>query len=298
MALAFRRVSRPPLRDFDAAAPDGVVIGIVGEDGAGKSLLLRLAAGIERPLSGSIEASGAVRLLGPDHALDLPVAPVLLIHHTFARHDPAVRERAVMALERLCRAGSTVLVVSHEEELLLRLADEIWWLAEGRLAGRGDPTETLTAYRGHISGRVRAAGVGESAALAPRMRRGDGRAEVLRIEMLGEDGRPTIVWRSGELALVKVRVRFRETVANPVVGIMIRTRGGLNVYGTNTDSSASSWAPAPPANRSRSRSVSAASCARRSTLSRWPRTIPMACGTIGWKMPWLSRSPMTATRPA
>ncbi len=235
MALAFRRVSRPPLRDFDAAAPDGVVIGIVGEDGAGKSLLLRLAAGIERPLSGSIEASGAVRLLGPDHALDLPVAPVLLIHHTFARHDPAVRERAVMALERLCRAGSTVLVVSHEEELLLRLADEIWWLAEGRLAGRGDPTETLTAYRGHISGRVRAAGVGESAALAPRMRRGDGRAEVLRIEMLGEDGRPTIVWRSGELALVKVRVRFRETVANPVVGIMIRTRGGLNVYGTNTE---------------------------------------------------------------
>ena len=44
---------------------------------------------------------------------------------------------------RLCRAGSTVLVVSHEEELLRRLAGEIWWLSEGRLAGRGDPSEIL-----------------------------------------------------------------------------------------------------------------------------------------------------------
>jgi lipopolysaccharide transport system ATP-binding protein len=43
------------------------------------------------------------------------------------------------------------------------------------------------------------------------------------------------VWRSGELAVVKVRVRFREAVADPVIGIMIRTRIGLNVYGTNTE---------------------------------------------------------------
>jgi lipopolysaccharide transport system ATP-binding protein len=35
--------------------------------------------------------------------------------------------------------------------------------------------------------------------------------------------------------VVKVRVRFREAVADPVVGIMIRTRIGLNVYGTNTE---------------------------------------------------------------
>jgi RecA/RadA recombinase len=235
MALLFRRVSGSPLRDFDAAAPDGAVIGIVGEDGSGKCRLLRLAAGIERLDSGSVEPSGTVRLLGPDDALDVPSAAVVLIHHTFARHDWAVRERAALTLERLCRAGSTVLVVSHEEDLLLRLTDEIWWLDQGRLAGRGDPAEILAAYRKHIASQVRAWGTGQTAAMAPRMRRGDGRAEVLRIETLGEDGRPTMVWRSGELAVVKVRVRFREAVADPVVGIMIRTRGGLNVYGTNTE---------------------------------------------------------------
>jgi lipopolysaccharide transport system ATP-binding protein len=126
-------------------------------------------------------------------------------------------------------------VASHEEDLLRRVADEIWWLREGRLAGRGDPGEMLAAYRRHVAARLRAWGETASAPLAPRMRRGDGRAEVLGVETLGENGCPTMVWRSGELAVVKVRVRFRDAVADPVIGIMIRTRIGLNVYGTNTE---------------------------------------------------------------
>jgi hypothetical protein len=234
MALAFRRVTASPLHEFDASAPDGVVIGVIGEDGAGKGRLLRLAAGVEKPAAGSVETAGA-RLVGPDDALDFAPAGVLCIEHTFARHDAVAREKAAIALDRLRRAGTTTLLVSHEEELLRRLADEIWWLREGRLAGRGDPDEMLAAYRKHVAAQVRAWGQTVAAPLSPRMRRGDGRAEVVRVETLGENGCPTMVWRSGELAVVNVTVRFRDAVTDPVIGIMIRTRVGLNVYGTNTE---------------------------------------------------------------
>lgn len=44
-----------------------------------------------------------------------------------------------------------------------------------------------------------------------------------------------MTWRSGEAAAVAVTVRYREPVENPVVGIMIRTRIGFEVYGTNTE---------------------------------------------------------------
>jgi Wzt C-terminal domain len=37
------------------------------------------------------------------------------------------------------------------------------------------------------------------------------------------------------LAVVKATVKFQEAVEDPVVGIMIRTMVGLNVYGTNTE---------------------------------------------------------------
>lgn len=235
MALAFRRVSAPPLVDFEAAAPDGVVIGVLGETGAGKGRLLRLAARLDHPVSGAVEASGPARLLGPADTLDLSPVPLLAIEHTFARQDALARECAALSLDRLRRAGTTVLLVSYEEDLLRQFADEIWWLRDGRLAGRGDPAEILSAWRKHVSAQVRAWGEAVSAPLAPRLRRGDGRAEVLRIETLGENGCPTMVWRSGELAVVRITVRFRDAVADPVIGMMIRTRVGLNVYGTNTE---------------------------------------------------------------
>jgi lipopolysaccharide transport system ATP-binding protein len=233
MAIAFRRLTSAPLVDFEAAAPDGVVVGIIGENGAGKSRLLRVAAGVEAPVSGVVERSGPAKLIGPADALD--PAPVLLLDDAFASKDLLARERAAVVLDRLRRAGGTVLLVSHEEQLLRRLADEVWWLDRGRLAGRGDPEVILAAYRGHIAGRLREWGEGARQPVDPRVRRGDGRAEILRIDTLGENGTPTILWRSGELAVIRVCVRYREAVADPVIGIMIRTRLGLNVYGTNTE---------------------------------------------------------------
>jgi energy-coupling factor transporter ATP-binding protein EcfA2 len=220
MALAFRRVTSAPLQDFDAAAPDGAVIGIIGENGAGAVRLLELAAGKVRPESGSVESSGTVQIFGPEE---------------LAQQDLPARARTAIALDGLRRAGGTALMFSHEEDLLRQFADEIWWVHDGRLAGRGDPEEALAAYRKHAAARVRAWGGETGTSVSPRLRRGDGRAEVLRVETIGENGHPTIVWRSGELAVAKVTVRFHEPVADPVVGIMIRTRIGLNVYGTNTE---------------------------------------------------------------
>ena len=235
MSLAFRNVTSAPLENLDVVAPDGTVVGIIGENGSGKSRLLRLGAGLETPTSGTIKASGQVRWMGPDDTLNLAPVPVLLIDRTFGYQDLLVRERAAVALDRIRRAGATTLLVSHEEELIRRLADEVWWLHQGKLAGRGDPEEVLAAYRKHVATKLRAWGESITPPVAPTVRRGDGRAEIVRIETIGESGKPTMVWRCGERAVVRVAVRFRDPVADPVVGIMIRTRIGLNVYGTNTE---------------------------------------------------------------
>jgi energy-coupling factor transporter ATP-binding protein EcfA2 len=235
MALAFQRVTAPPLTDFEAAAPDGAVIGLIGENGSGQEALFRLASGRAKPVSGSVEAPAGAVLLGPEAPGEFPQSRVLLLEHTFARLDALERECASIAIQRLRREGATILMASHEEDLLRRLCDEIWWLHEGKLAGRGDPAGMLAAYRQHIASRLRAWGESVRPPLSPSMRRGDGRAEVLRIETIGENSCPTMLWRSGELAVVKVLVRFREPVADPVIGILIRTRIGLNVYGTNTE---------------------------------------------------------------
>jgi lipopolysaccharide transport system ATP-binding protein len=67
------------------------------------------------------------------------------------------------------------------------------------------------------------------------MRRGDGRARLLSLDVLNESGQNTAGVTSGESMRVRVRVRYEKSVQDPVVGILIRTRVGMEVYGTNTE---------------------------------------------------------------
>jgi len=235
MAVVFREVCFPPLDNVSISAPDGAVIGILGEDGSGAASLLRLAARTYKPVHGDVEISGISQFIGPTDPLEWSFANVLLLEHALALHDAVIRAQAMTAIERFRRRGSTVLILSHEENLLRELCDELWWIHEGRLAARGNPAVVLREYGRHIARRIRMWGEQTHSVLAPSLRRGDGRAEILSLETLDAGGQPTMVWESGETVGVRVTVRFRQPVADPVIGIMIRTRIGFEVYGTNTE---------------------------------------------------------------
>lgn len=235
MAVIFRDIVFPPLHGLSASAPDGAVVGIIGEDGSGGSELLRLAVGLDQPFSGCVEAPSSRRLIGATGEFNLDGADLLLLDHALALRDAVQLARASMDLLRMRRRGGVALLLSHDERLLVELADEVWWLDAGRLAAKGDPREVLTQYRRHVAERLRAAGAGERVELTPPLRRGDGRAELLSIETLDASGRATMTWTSGEPASIAVTVRYREAIERPVVGIMLRTRIGFEVYGTNTE---------------------------------------------------------------
>ena len=55
------------------------------------------------------------------------------------------------------------------------------------------------------------------------------------IETLGANGKSTIVWKSGEYVSVRATVRFHAALSDPVIGMLIRTQIGFEVYGTTTE---------------------------------------------------------------
>jgi ABC-type methionine transport system ATPase subunit len=235
MSIEFKNVSAAPLKEFRAVAPSGAIIGIIGEKNAGVTELLQLACGILKPEAGEVVAPPERRFVALGETLNLAPAAVVALDQALATQDAVVRARTLTGLDRLRRAGTTVLLASHEDRLLETLCDEVWWLEAGQLAAKGDPRETLRKYRRAVSTKIRAWGDTIPPRLAPSHRRGDGRAEVLSIETLSSDGKPTIVWKSGEMVSIKVSVRFHEAVQDPVLGILIRTQIGFEVYGTNTE---------------------------------------------------------------
>jgi lipopolysaccharide transport system ATP-binding protein len=158
-----------------------------------------------------------------------------ILDHTLAQSDSVTRSLGVARLMDLRRAGAAIVMLSHDETLLENCADEIWWLREGELIARGDPASLLPKYRAHVADLLTRSGEGHIPRLSPTMRNGDGRASLESIELLDGNDQPAIVWRSGAPAAVRVTVRYAARVEDPVIGIMIRTRIGLNVYGTNTE---------------------------------------------------------------
>jgi ABC-type methionine transport system ATPase subunit len=235
MAIHFRGVTHPPLQDLTIDAPDRAMIGIIGLKGSGKAALLRLAAGRQNPSSGTVEASADRRLIQLGEPLNFSPVGLLAMDSALSCQDALVRERACLSLERLRRTGTTVLFATHDQPLLTRLCDEIWWLDAGRVAAKGDPRDVLPKYNRFITEQLIPWGRSLSEPVDYSARRGDGRAGIVGLETIAADGQPSLVLRSRERASVRVALRYLQAVENPVIGIMIRTRVGLEVYGTNTE---------------------------------------------------------------
>ena len=71
--LACRRGERLLFRGLSLSLGPGEALHVTGANGIGKSSLIRMLAGLLRPLSGTVERMGAAGLLDERHALDTQV---------------------------------------------------------------------------------------------------------------------------------------------------------------------------------------------------------------------------------
>lgn len=234
MSIELRDITYGPLKGVSAWAPKGAIIGVVGEKGSGTSDLLRLMAGIAQPDAGEVVGPGNRRFVGEAEPVSPAPVELLAIDHALGKYDALIRARTFVGLERLRKAGATVVITSNEEDMLERICDEIWWLNDGTVAAKGDPRDTLRKYRAHIASKFQSWSESLKTKIEPVDRRGDQKAEVKQLQLLNAKGRPTLVWRSGEDVGISVTVGYASPVAQPVVGILIRTRIGFEAYGTTT----------------------------------------------------------------
>lgn len=184
-------------------APGGAIIGVVGET----------IPALER----FMETAGSARICWLDSM------------------DAIERGMAFHEMAKARGASEAILLATQDDRILRSSCDEVWWIGDREVIRKGDPAEVLDDFQRHVAAKIRAAGAGRSNAVAPSLRRGDGRSELMSIDTLSAAGQPTSVWTSGEKAAIRLAIRFHAAASDPVAGIMIRTRIGFEVYGTNTE---------------------------------------------------------------
>ncbi len=158
---------------------------------------------------------------------------ILIVDEALAVGDAVFANRCVRKFQELRERKITVLFVSHDLGLVKQLSDRAILLLNGRIAAEGAPKDVINRYIGLVLARQESKKEKEDR-VRSSFRHGDGTSEILAVEILNACGEPAESVASGEPVTVRVRSRFHGAIADPMVGILIRTRIGMDVYGTNT----------------------------------------------------------------
>jgi lipopolysaccharide transport system ATP-binding protein len=160
---------------------------------------------------------------------------ILIVDEALAVGDAVFANRCVRKFEELKERKVTVLFVSHDLGLVKQLSNRAILLLGGRIEAEGDPKDVINRYIGLVLERQkRDVDRGAPRELGGSYRHGDGASEILDIELLNSRREPARAFSSGERVTVRVRSLFHRKQSDPMVGILIRTRIGMDVYGTNT----------------------------------------------------------------
>ncbi|MFY9724957.1 MAG: ABC transporter ATP-binding protein [Bryobacteraceae bacterium] len=157
---------------------------------------------------------------------------ILIVDEALAVGDAVFANRCVRKFQELRERKVTVLFVSHDLGLVKQLSDRAMLLLGGRIEAAGAPNDVINRYIGLVL--EKQAPQTRQERLRSSFRHGDGTSEIVGIQMLNAHGEETASIASGEPVTVRVQARFHRAVSDPMVGILVRTRIGMDVYGTNT----------------------------------------------------------------
>jgi len=211
-------------------------------------------------------SSGMYMRLG--FAIAIHVDPdILLVDEVLAVGDQSFQRRCLDRINEMKRRGVTILFVSHDLGAVRSLCDRAIWLEGGRVQAEGATREVVDRYLMRVHEKERADLAAQQAPPAealpgeglhpepcpePRRRAVEGPSEgvsaeggrrrwgtreieITSVRLLNSAGEETLLFESGQPAVIEIGYRVNRPVEAPVFGIAIYRNDGTHCYGTNTD---------------------------------------------------------------
>ncbi len=165
---------------------------------------------------------------------------VLIVDEALSVGDAIFATRCIRKFEELRQNKTTVLLVSHDLGLVKRLADRAIFMLHGKIEAEGSAKDAVNRYVGYVLDNERTGKTGNGnrdlagGGAQTTFRHGDGATTVSDVHLLDGAGNSCESFERGQTLVIRVRATCNKTVVDPVVGILIRNRIGMDVYGTNT----------------------------------------------------------------
>ncbi len=161
--------------------------------------------------------------------------------------DASFQLKCIHKLEEFKKQGKTILFVSHDVNLISQFSDRVIVMSEGKVAFDGPALRALSVYKGLLFSKGSSAGKGRQAgevrsSPADSWQEGTTReyrirspeAQIERVVMLDREGEERGVFKSGDEATIVIRLRANREVSEPIYGMRIKDRSGIQVYAINS----------------------------------------------------------------
>ncbi len=160
---------------------------------------------------------------------------VLIVDEALSVGDAYFQHKSFARIREFRKAGTTLLIVTHDRYAIQTICDRAILLSRGKLVMQGDPVEVMDFYNAMLAEREQQT-VRQERLTDGRLRTisGSGEASIDDVHLLDDDGQKIDVIEVGTFVTLEVSVAINAPVERLVMGFMIKDKLGQSIFGINT----------------------------------------------------------------
>lgn len=177
---------------------------------------------------------------------------ILIVDEALSVGDVFFQAKCFNKINEIKQKGTTILLVTHDMSSIIKYCDRAVLLNRGNFVEEGKPNKIVDLYKKILANQydpnkteatVEAASIKvddekkwmNQLSINPDQNfYGDKRAEITDVGIFDDQGRLTNLIMKGKEFSIKMKVKFNETISEPIFAFTIKDTKGTELVGTNT----------------------------------------------------------------
>ena len=158
---------------------------------------------------------------------------ILIVDEILAVGDQAFQMKCIDRINDLKRQGVTIIMISHNLDVIRKLCTHLIWLEHGKMHSSGLTAEVANEYQSYSNEAMGRQLVQESETGAYR-RWGNRDIEITGVRFLDGAGKPVNIFKTGDAMTIEMAFVAHKPVMNPEFGLAIFRQDGIHMNGPNS----------------------------------------------------------------
>lgn len=157
---------------------------------------------------------------------------ILIVDEILAVGDQAFQMKCIDRIHEMKRQGVTIILISHNLEMIRRLCSHLIWLEHGEMRASGPTEEVANEYKEYSNKTV---GQQLSVSQEGSFRRwGSREIEITAVRFLNGSGEQQTLFKTGDEMVMEIVYFAHQPIQDPEFGLAIFRQDGVHVNGPNS----------------------------------------------------------------